>query len=413
MENRYCAVHDLLEHDVLGRIIKQVIAISAKIDFRLVTLLVQFLIAVASQLMASFLPLFISDELNHPLVEATYWTGIAQSISASLHATSAPLWGFICDRVGTKKTIVIALAGNAIGYSGMAVSASILHLILFRGLQGSFGGLSTILFILVASSASGEERKKTLSYQMAAMTVGHITGPGLGGLLASAFGYRLTLATSALVFAGITPLILVLSTPPSVRDVDDENQSKALDFRTIIPDVIAIVLVYACISFITPTVPWFLESLGIPYEQLLPHATVASILSSLAFAVATIFLSRLVTDRTLFILSAAAAGVILTTAFVTDPYQFIALQAAIGSIQAGIPPHLFGGESARKGTAMGFLNSARFIGMALGPFVATSILGNGEPPKVLHMFITMTSISLLATLLIYLTHARSRKMKDK
>jgi MFS family permease len=100
-----------------------------------------------------------------------------------------------------------------------------------------------------------------------------------------------------------------------------------------------------------------------------------------------------------------AAGAIFLTTFVTDAYQFIALRVIIGSIQAGIPPSLLGGKGTR-GAAMGFLNSARFMGMAIGPFLATSILGNGETPKVLYMFTTMTGMSLLSSLVTYLTHTR-------
>ena len=133
------------------------------------------------------------------------------------------------------------------------------------------------------------------------------------------------------------------------------------------PDAVALILVYARISFITPTLPWFLESLGIPYEQLLTFTALATILNGLAYVVATPVLTKVVTHRTLPIMSAAASGAILTTAFVADPYQFLALRVVVGSIQAGIPPSLLGGKSGRKGMSMGLLNSARFMVMAVAP----------------------------------------------
>jgi hypothetical protein len=85
----------------------------------------------------------------------------------------------------------------------------------------------------------------------------------------------------------------------------------------------------------------------------------------------------------------------------------------IGAIQAGIPPNLFGRKSRIKGTTMGFLSSARYMGLALGPFMATSILANGEPINVFYMFTTMTGMSLLASLTIYLTHKRKTKSETK
>jgi len=372
----------------------------------LAALVIQFLISVAFNLMGSFLSLFINSELEATLIEATYWTGIIQLIASSLMAITAPLWGSLCDRVGTKKIMMVVLAFNVVVYSGMALSTSISHVLIFRGLQGASGGISTVMFTLVTSLVSAQELKKALSYQIAAMTLGSIVGPGIGGLLASVVGFRWTLAISSVLFVSIVPIVSVLRTPPPTAGERDAPRFSTADFKTIMPDIAALILVYACMSFITPMIPWFLKSLGIPYEQLLTVTALATTLNGIAFVVATPTLTRVVTDQTLPILSALAAGAILTTAFVGDPYQFLILRVAIGAIQAGIPPSLLGGGSRKGGTTMGLLNSARFVGMALGPFIATSILGNGEPPQALYMFTAMTCLSLVASIVIYGTHTR-------
>jgi hypothetical protein len=103
----------------------------------------------------------------------------------------------------------------------------------------------------------------------------------------------------------------------------------------------------------------------------------------------------------------------MATAFVVNPVQFIALRILIAAIQAGIPPNLLGGKSGTRGTGMGFLNSARFLGMAIGPFMATSILGNGEPPQPFNMFATMAGMSLVAAVFIYYTHTRKMAENDE
>jgi len=174
------------------------------------------------------------------------------------------------------------------------------------------------------------------------------------------------------------------------------------------PDFFALILVYICISFINPATPWFLKSLGVPQEQLLTSAALVATISGLAFAAATPFMTKKITDRTMPILSVMAAGAIFMTAFVNNAYQFVTLLAAIGAIQAGIPPSLLGGKNSGRGAIIGLLNSARFTGMALGPFIATSILGDGEPPKVLYMSMAMSSISIMAAVVTYLTHARAK-----
>ncbi|MCJ7610503.1 MFS transporter [Candidatus Bathyarchaeota archaeon] len=376
-------------------------------DIRLAALVVQFLVSLAFSLMGSFLPLFIETDLNYPLIEATYWTGIAQLISSSLYAFTAPFWGTMCDRAGIRKITVMILVANGIVYAGMAGSTDIPHILLFQALQGSFGGVSTTMFTLVAAVVPENEMKKALSYQMAMMTMGSLVGPGVGGLLAEVVGYRLTFVASSLLFVAVIPLMLFINVPHPAKRDGETTGLNLRDLRDVLPDIVSLVMVYACISFITPTIPWFLKSLGVQDDQLLTYTAASTILNGAAFVVATPLLTRVVTDRFLPLLSTIAAGAIFATGFAADAYQFIGLRIAIGAIQSGIPPSLLGGRASKKrGAVMGFLNSARFLGMAVGPFMATSILGGGEPPGPLMMFVAMAGLSLVTSLVLYLSHGR-------
>jgi DHA1 family multidrug resistance protein-like MFS transporter len=356
--------------------------------------------------MGSFMPLYIETDLNYSLIEATYWTGIAQLVSSSLFALTAPFWGHMCDRVGIKKITMIIIAANSIVYAGMALSSNIPQILLFRALQGSFGGISTAMFSLVALTASEKDLKKAMSYQMAMMTAGSLFGPGIGGLIASMVGYRFTFVASSLFFIAVIPLVYLINVPPPKKQTEETASFGLSELRSIIPDLVSLVLVYACIGFIVPVIPWFLRFYGIPNEQLLAYTTATTMLNGLAFIIAGPLLTGIVSNRTLPILSGVAAAAILCTGFVGDVYQFIALRVSIGAIQAGIPPSLLGGRS-RRGTVMGFLNSARFFGNAIGPFVATSILGNGEGSAPMNMYVTMTIFSAIASVVMYLSHRKT------
>jgi DHA1 family multidrug resistance protein-like MFS transporter len=373
-------------------------------DVASAALIVQFLVSVAFNLMSSFQPLFISSALGYTLIEATSWTGVSQLAASSLMALTAPFWGWMCDRVGTKKILIMVIVGNTVVYSGMAMSSNVIQIVLFRGLQGCFGGISTVMFTLIAEVVHPTELKRALSYQMAAMTIGGLIAPGIGGVLASIIGFRLTLVTSAALFVCIIPVVAVLSMPPPEAKGATSRHFTVADFKSILPDASALILIYICISFISPTVSWFLQSLGVPDEQLLLYTTAATVLNGLAYAIATPTLTRVITDRTLPLLSTAAAAIIMATAFAVSPIQFIALRVATGAVQAGIPPNLLGGKSGRKGAGMGFLNSARFMGMAIGPYMATAILGTGEPPRPFYMFTVMALMSLVSSAVIYMTH---------
>lgn len=369
-------------------------------------LVVQFLVSVSFNLMGSFMPLFISSELNETLIEATGWTGTSSFIASTIMALTAPFWGMMCDRIGTKKVLMIVLAGNIVVYAGMTFSMDILQIVFFRALQGGFGGISTVMFAIVAASVPASGLKKALSYQMAAMTMGGLVSPGIGGALASVIGYRMTLLTSAVLFILILPIVLKITLPPAEPKESETRAFNLTDFRSLLPDITALILIYICISFLAPAVSWFLSSLGVPDDQLLLWTTAATVLNGLAYAVATPVLTKSITDRSMPLLSVGAAVAIMATAFVVSPIQFIALRIVIGAVQAGIPPNLLGGKSGRKGTGMGFLNSARFLGMAIGPLLATTILGDGMAPRPLYMYGVMAGISIVAAIVIYVTHKK-------
>ncbi|MDQ1281131.1 MAG: transporter, family, multidrug resistance protein [Thermoproteota archaeon] len=369
----------------------------------------QFIASVAYFLMSSFLPLFFSSELNETLINATYWAGVFQLIGNTATALGAPFWGYMCDRIGVKKVLLFTIMGNTIGYTGMAISNSIPSVMFFRGLQGCFGGTSTIMFSLVALVVPREKLKMALSYQITAMTMSQIAAPGIGGVIASILGFRFTFLVSAILYLSITLIILLIRIPPPDRKQTEGGRFSLSDLKTILPDAFSLILVYMTMNFITPIVTWFLGSTGIPYNQLLTFTAITTIISGLAYAASTPLLTKVITDKTMHLLSIIAAAGIFATAFVKEPYQFIVLRIFIGAAQSGIPPNLLGGKSGRKGTSLGVLNSARFMGGAIGPFMATSILGDGSSQKVLIMFSSMAGISLIAALFIYLTHTKRIK----
>jgi DHA1 family multidrug resistance protein-like MFS transporter len=169
--------------------------------------------------------------------------------------------------VGTKKVLIIVLIGNIATYAGMAFSQNVTQLVALRIIQSLFGGLSTILFVVVGIVASAQDLKKYLGYQIAASTISSIISPGLGGAIAAVIGYRWTIFLQAVVFAAIFPLILMMKTArPEGRERD---VFKFSDIRTLLPTATALFCAYAGISFITPVIPFFLSSLGIVSGDLL------------------------------------------------------------------------------------------------------------------------------------------------
>jgi DHA1 family multidrug resistance protein-like MFS transporter len=375
-----------------------------ELDTLKLALVAQFTVSVAFGLMQSFMPLFINKDLGESLISSTYWSSVSNFAWFGGMAVTAPIWGWICDKVGTKRVLIIVLAGNIFTYAGMAFSVNVIQLVAFRIVQSLFGGLSTILFVVVGIVAPKNRLREELGYQIAGSTIGNLVSPGIGGAIATILGYRTTILMQGVIFVALYPLILKMKTakPAASETVEKFNLA---DLKSILPVAGALICAYACIGFINPTIPWFLSSLGVDSGSLLLWTTITTILNGIAYAIATPILTKRASGRTLTVFQILAAVVIEATAFAFNPIIFIVFRVGIGVIQAGLPANLLGGKSATKGQGMGLLNSARYIGTAIGPVIASTILGDGAPPKPLYMFSAIAGISLLSAVITYTTRA--------
>ncbi len=117
----------------------------------------------------------------------------------------APLWGHLSDRIGRKPVLLIGLFGNGLGMIAFGLSTQLSFLYLARGFSGllSSAALPTAM-AYVADVTNEKERGRAMGLMGAAMGLGFIFGPGLGGVL-SRFGY----GTPFLV-AGVLNLVTCL-----------------------------------------------------------------------------------------------------------------------------------------------------------------------------------------------------------
>jgi len=122
----------------------------------------------------------------------------AQEISASAFQISllfalyslmqflfAPLWGHLSDSVGRKPILMLGLLGNGLGLLLFGIAGSLPWLYAARGLSGlmSSAALPTAM-AYVADVTDESSRGRGMGLMGAAMGLGFIFGPGIGGALA-------------------------------------------------------------------------------------------------------------------------------------------------------------------------------------------------------------------------------------
>src|SRR5437867_6042618 len=101
----------------------------------------------------------------------------------------APFWGHLSDRVGRKPVLVAGLFGNAVGLALFGVSSRLPLLFAARGLSGlmSSAALPTAM-AYVADVTDEKSRGRGMGLMGAAMGLGFIFGPGIGGGLSRVGG---------------------------------------------------------------------------------------------------------------------------------------------------------------------------------------------------------------------------------
>lgn len=109
---------------------------------------------------------------------------LLSSIYAVCTFFAAPGLGALSDRYGRKPVLLACLAGSALGYLIFGFAGALWVLFLGRIIDGLTGGNIVALFAYFADITEPSERTKVFGWTAAAVGIGSITGPTVGGLLA-------------------------------------------------------------------------------------------------------------------------------------------------------------------------------------------------------------------------------------
>ncbi|ART75671.1 MFS transporter [Sutcliffiella horikoshii] len=154
--------------------------------------------------------------------------GLLVAVFAFMQFLLAPVWGRLSDKIGRKPLITIGLFGFAIAEFIFAYASGLWMLFLSRILAGTFGSaLMPTAMAYVSDVTSSEKRGQGMGIMGAAMGLGIVVGPGLGGWLAE---YDLSLpflvAGVAATIAGIlSVIILPESYPKHSRETDAQDSA--------------------------------------------------------------------------------------------------------------------------------------------------------------------------------------------
>lgn len=110
--------------------------------------------------------------------------GYLMAIFSVMQFIFSPIWGNLSDRFGRKPILMVGILGNAISMIILGLSNSLWMLYVSRGLAGilSSATLPTSM-AFISDSTSEHERGGGMGIIGAAMGLGMVLGPGVGGVL--------------------------------------------------------------------------------------------------------------------------------------------------------------------------------------------------------------------------------------
>ena len=112
--------------------------------------------------------------------------GMLLSIYSGMQLLFAPLWGRLSDKHGRKPAILLGLLGNAVALVGFGLAKTYVWLLIARSAAGiASAAVLPSVMAYVADVTTPEERGKGMGLMGAAMGLGFILGPAIGGVLGS------------------------------------------------------------------------------------------------------------------------------------------------------------------------------------------------------------------------------------
>ena len=162
--------------------------------------LMMFLVMVGFGIIIPVLP-FLAEKVGGSPTEL----GLLMAVYSLMQLFFAPMWGRISDRIGRKPVMVIGIAGLALSFFISATADSLWVLFVARVIGGilSSANMPTAM-AYVADITTPEDRGKGMGIIGAAIGLGFIFGPAIGGVFSK------TSLTFPFYIAGVVSLITLV-----------------------------------------------------------------------------------------------------------------------------------------------------------------------------------------------------------
>ncbi|QFT56262.1 MFS transporter [Microbulbifer sp. THAF38] len=301
------------------------------------------------------------------------------SLPALMIALFAPLAGFVSDRYGRRRLLLLAVTVYALAGISALLQESLAGLLASRILLGiAVAGTMTSVTALVGDYFNPDQRRTYMSQQGAFISLGGVIFLVAGGLLAD-IHWRAPFVIYAAALLLIPAVIRYLPEPERNKierssDHSSDEQPDWMGFALLL----AAALLNSLVFFLIPTqLPFLLKEIGVDAPSL---AGIAIAASNLMGALASLVFYPLARNHLgksgVFVLGFAVMACGMGLIAEADSFNAIMIATAIYGCGMGtLIPHIFasGLESATpniRGRISGALAASVFIGQFLSPLIS-------------------------------------------
>jgi len=347
-----------------------------------------------------FLPFYIHKVSPYSTQETLIWVGLVMGATSFLAAVFSTVWGAATVRYSPKLLFMRGLLSHAVVILLMGFVSNLPILLALRIVQGILGGISTVGLIIVTSSSSREHASSDIGLFQNSLTLGQLAGPPLGALAAATLGYRgAFISASALIFVILVfCFIYVVDTPrESLKKGADGKHT--VNRRTLVGWGLCFSSTVQ-LMFLPSILPNVLQGFNLEQSTALKWAGLVVMLYTTTAILGTHFLCRMASRIRPYrlIISVSVLGILFQSLLCVSRgiNAFLAIRMLQTAMVASVTPLVFSiFASDSDGRVLGFLNSGRFAGNALGPMIATSILSFSD---LTWLYLSISGMSLLALL---------------
>jgi MFS family permease len=343
-------------------------------------------------LVMPFLPLYIAELGTTDVREIAMWTGLTLGATPTVTAISAPLWGRVGDRYGSKVLVIRSLIAFILTKAGMAFVTAPWQLFALRALLGVFAGYGALTISMAAESVPRDRMAQAIGTVQTGHRLGPAVGPVIGGLLAPVVGLRNAFLFAAAFYVVALVAIIVFYKEPRAssapRKVRGGRAVLAHLFR--LPGFLLALGVIFGLQTVDrsfgPVLPLYVAQVGVPVSRIPIVTGVLFSLGAIAAAFGHHLAGRLMNRRparTVIVTGTLLAAAAVATIVVAPSLWFVGASMLLFGVSVGVATttiYAVAGSSLppdAHATGFGIMTTASLLGLAVSPVAAGFIGGTG------------------------------------